>query len=36
MASVHEEIATNIKRYKRGDLIFPLDFRGKGSNDAIK
>lgn len=36
MASVHEEIETNIKRYKRGDLIFSVDFRGKGSNDAIK
>lgn len=36
MASVHKEIETNIKRYKRGDLIFSVDFRGKGSNDAIK
>lgn len=36
MASVQSDIETTIKRYKRGELVFPVDFRGKGSNDAIK
>ncbi|WP_400262876.1 DUF6088 family protein [Sphingobacterium sp. SG20118] len=36
MVTTHASIEDNIKRYKRGELIVPSDFRGKGSEDAIK
>lgn len=36
MASVQAEIELKIKRYKRGELVFPIDFRGKGSETAIR
>ncbi|WP_379085522.1 DUF6088 family protein [Pedobacter sp. UC225_65] len=36
MASIHADIETTIKRYKRGDLVFSVDFRNKGNKDAVK
>jgi hypothetical protein len=36
MINTHAAIEDNIKRYKRGELIVPSDFRGKGSEGAIK
>lgn len=36
MAMTHTIIEDHIKRYKRGDLIVPSDFRGKGSEAAIR
>ncbi|WP_316831817.1 AbiEi antitoxin N-terminal domain-containing protein [Pedobacter aquatilis] len=36
MSSIHSNIENAIKRYKRGDLIFPVDFRSKGNSDTIK
>lgn len=36
MITTHAAIEDNIKRYKRGELIVPSDFRGKGSENAIK
>ena len=36
MATTHASIERNIKRHKRGELVFPKDFRGKGSDSAIK
>lgn len=36
MITTHAAIEDNIKRYKRGELITPSDFRGKGSEAAIK
>lgn len=36
MITTHAAIEDNIKRYKRGQLITPSDFRGKGSEAAIK
>lgn len=36
MVSVQAEIESKIKRYKRGELVFPVDFRGRGSEDAIR
>jgi hypothetical protein len=36
MMATHTAIEDNIKRYKRGELIMPSDFRGKGSEAAIK
>ena len=34
--TAHAAIEDYIKRYKRGDLIVPADFRGKGSEAAIR
>lgn len=34
--TAHTTIEEYIKRYKRGDLIVPADFRGKGSETAIR
>nr|WP_294791127.1 DUF6088 family protein [uncultured Mucilaginibacter sp.] len=34
--TTHTAIEDYIKRYKRGDLIVPTDFRGKGSDEAIR
>ncbi|NQX42310.1 hypothetical protein SAMN05421820_11130 [Pedobacter steynii] len=36
MITTHAAIEDNIKRYKRGELIVPSDFRGKGTENAIK
>jgi len=36
MVTTHSSIENNIKRYKRGEVIMPSDFRGKGTQDAIK
>jgi hypothetical protein len=36
MIATHAAIEDNIKRYKRGELIMPSDFRGKGTEGAIK
>ncbi|AYL96545.1 DUF6088 family protein [Mucilaginibacter celer] len=36
MTATHSTIEDYIKRYKRGDLIVPSDFRGKGSEAAIR
>ncbi len=36
MITTHAAIEDNIKRYKRGELIIPSDFRGKGTEAAIK
>lgn len=36
MTSIHSNIENSIKRYKRGELVFPVDFRLKGNNDAVK
>lgn len=36
MESTHSYIDTSISRRKPGDLVFPTDFRGKGTEDAIK
>jgi len=34
--ATHTDIATLISRQKAGQLLFPTDFRGKGSEDAIR
>jgi hypothetical protein len=34
--SIHQNIATRIKGYAIGSILFPCDFRGLGSEDAIK
>ncbi|UEG51397.1 DUF6088 family protein [Mucilaginibacter daejeonensis] len=36
MNSTHQQIARRISRLKAGELVFPIDFRGLGSEDAIK
>lgn len=36
MATLHNNIERALARYKPGDLIFPIDFRGEGSEGAIK
>ena len=36
MQSTHTHIEHVILRKKGGELIFPTDFRGKGTEDAIK
>jgi hypothetical protein len=36
METVHKKIAQLISRKKRGGLIFPTDFRGLGTESAIK
>lgn len=36
MESVHKYIEHSILRRKKGDLIFPTDFRGKGTQTAVK
>ncbi|MFA6249212.1 MAG: DUF6088 family protein [Mucilaginibacter sp.] len=36
MNSIHQNIATRIKGYAIGSILFPCDFRGLGSEDAIK
>jgi predicted transcriptional regulator of viral defense system len=36
MDNVHKHIEHLISRRKKGELIFPTDFRGKGSQSAIK
>lgn len=36
MEKVHTYIVAQINRKKEGELIFPTDFRGTGSEDAIK
>ncbi len=36
MTSIHRQIGTKIERLNTGDLVFPVDFRGVGSEDAIK
>jgi hypothetical protein len=34
--STHQLIADRISRFTAGELVFPMDFRGMGSEDAIK
>jgi len=36
MDNVHKHIEHSILRHKKGAIIFPTDFRGKGSDTAIK
>ncbi|WP_212006539.1 DUF6088 family protein [Chitinophaga sp. HK235] len=36
MESVQKNIENRISRFKKGELIFPADFRGLGSTTAIK
>jgi hypothetical protein len=36
LISTHENIALKIKGYAAGSILFPGDFRGLGSEDAIK
>ena len=36
MGKTHSEIENTLKRKKKGNLIFPTDFRGMGSEAAIK
>ena len=36
MGKTHSEIENTLKRKKKGNLIFPTDFRGVGSEAAIK
>jgi hypothetical protein len=36
MENVHKHIERSISRRKKGDLIFPTDFRGAGAQTAIK
>jgi hypothetical protein len=36
MISVHEEIEARIKRRKKGDIIFQSDFRGLGTDAAVR
>ncbi|MET3501347.1 hypothetical protein ABIC45_002959 [Mucilaginibacter rubeus] len=36
MNSIHQQVRSKIERLKTGELVFPVDFRGVGSEDAIK
>lgn len=36
MENIHENIKGSISGFKQGSIIFPSDFRGKGSQNAIK
>ena len=36
MENVHKHIEHSISRRKKGDLIFPTDFRAKGTQTAVK
>jgi hypothetical protein len=36
MESTQKNITSYLSRFKAGDLVFPTDFRGQGSADAIK
>ncbi|MBS1737539.1 MAG: type IV toxin-antitoxin system AbiEi family antitoxin domain-containing protein [Bacteroidetes bacterium] len=36
MENVHRHIEHSISRRKKGELIFPTDFRGKGTQTAVK
>lgn len=36
MENVHKYIERSISRRKKGDMIFPTDFRGKGTQTAVK
>ena len=36
MNSIHQNIAARIKGFAVGSIVFPCDFRGLGSEDAIK
>lgn len=36
MGNVHKHIEHSISRRKKGELIFPTDFRGKGTQTAVK
>ncbi|RYE27023.1 MAG: hypothetical protein EOP45_02515 [Sphingobacteriaceae bacterium] len=36
MKSTHKDIATRIESFTVGSIVFPCDFRGLGSEDAIK
>lgn len=36
MSKTHSEIESRLRKKKRGNLIFPTDFRGLGSEAAIK
>jgi Family of unknown function (DUF6088) len=36
MENVHKYISNSISRHKKGDLIFPSDFRGIGAQSAIR
>jgi hypothetical protein len=36
LSSIHQQIGAKIGRLGTGDLVFPVDFRGIGSEDAIK
>jgi hypothetical protein len=36
MATTHSSIESNIRSLSGGDLLFPTDFRGKGTEAAIK
>ncbi len=36
MNSTHQLVAKQISRFSAGELVFPADFRGMGSEDAIK
>ena len=35
MENVHKHIEHSVSRRKKGDLIFPIDFRGKGTQYAV-
>jgi hypothetical protein len=36
LKSIHQDIARRIEGYAAGSILFPSDFRGLGSEDAIK
>jgi len=36
MKSVHQEVVNRIRALKPGSILFPTDFRGIGTDDAIK
>lgn len=36
MKSVHQEVVNQIRALKPGSILFPTDFRGIGTDDAIK
>lgn len=36
MITTHSQIESTVLKYKKGKLIFPTDFRGMGTEAAIK
>ena len=36
MSNVHKHIEHSVSRRKKGSIVFPTDFRNKGSQAAIK